>query len=332
MTDPRSFPRAQRAHRRLHPGCATVAPAGPDRRAADLPALGARHRPGRRVVVDGRRDRHRGPGGRPARDAGGRGRAAVPGRAGPARAQPGGRRGHRRLRDRPGRHGGGLRALQPAVAGRSRPRQPAACASCRRSARSSTRAPTRPAAGSPTRPTAACTSWAPTGRARAPSRPPRSRTSRGAWPSSWPPRRWAATAATGGPPTATRSLAARVDESPVQRWYIADPATPVDAGHRGALPGGRQRRRRRDAARPAPRRRPHRRHLGPRRLPLPHVRASWSTAGAVVQVMSRDQRRAEVRAVDPATGATSLLLRAVATRCGWTSSPACRPCCPTGAW
>jgi dipeptidyl-peptidase-4 len=108
-------------------------------------------------------------------------------------------------------------------------------------------------------------------------------------------------------PTGDAVLAARVDESPVQRWYIADPANPSTpatevrypvAGSAEAdvtlhvlrIDGGRT-------------------DVTWDLAAYPYLTAvSWSSAGAVVQVMSRDQRRAEVRAVDPATGATSLLV------------------------
>jgi dipeptidyl-peptidase-4 len=108
-------------------------------------------------------------------------------------------------------------------------------------------------------------------------------------------------------PTGDAVLAARVDESPVQRWYIADPANPSTpatevrypvAGSAEAdvtlhilrLDGGRT-------------------DVSWDRAAFPYLTAaSWSPGGAVVQVMSRDQRRAEVRAVDPSTGATSRLL------------------------
>ena len=167
------------------------------------------------------------PGRRPARAAGGRRRAAVPGRAGPPRAQPRGSRGHRRLRHRPGRHGGGLRAVQPAVAGRPR-RRPGDVRELPAVGRGHRPAPR------PDRPLGRlrgrrrrCTSWAPTApSARTLARGREDGRHLGAWPSSWPPRRWAATAATGGRPDGDAVLAARVDESPVQRWYIADPANP----------------------------------------------------------------------------------------------------------
>ena len=45
-------------------------------------------------------------------------------------------------------------------------------------------------------------------------------------PSSSRPRRWAGCAATGGRPTGDALLVARVDDTPVPRWHIADPAHP----------------------------------------------------------------------------------------------------------
>jgi dipeptidyl-peptidase 4 len=108
-------------------------------------------------------------------------------------------------------------------------------------------------------------------------------------------------------PTGDAVLAARVDEGPVQRWYISDPAHPsvpatevrypvagsADAEvtlHLLQLDGART-------------------DVGWDRSAFPYLTtATWSAAGAVVQVMSRDQRRAEVLAVDPVTGATTLLL------------------------
>ena len=107
-------------------------------------------------------------------------------------------------------------------------------------------------------------------------------------------------------PTGDAVLAARVDDSPVQRWYIADPAQPslppaevhypvagsADADVSLHLLG-------RDGRRT---------DVEWDRSAFPYlVRASWTAAGAVVQVMSRDQRHALVLRVDPATGATSVL-------------------------
>ncbi len=107
-------------------------------------------------------------------------------------------------------------------------------------------------------------------------------------------------------PDGSALLAARVDDSPVQRWYIADPSQPSlpPAEVRYPVAGGA------DAEVTL--------HLlgldGSRtdvdwdRSAYPYlVRASWSAAGAVLQVMSRDQKKALVLALDPSTGATKTL-------------------------
>ena len=108
-------------------------------------------------------------------------------------------------------------------------------------------------------------------------------------------------------PDGTALLAARVDTDPVPRWYLADPAHPErpaaelrypvagsdDAEvtlHVLSVDGART-------------------DVSWDRTAFPYlVRASWSEAGAVLQVMSRDQRRAQVLSLDPATGTTAVLL------------------------
>ena len=107
-------------------------------------------------------------------------------------------------------------------------------------------------------------------------------------------------------PDGSAVLAARVDESPVQRWYIADPAQPSQPAHEVRYPV---------AGSPDAEVTLHLLGLdGARtdvdwdRSAFPYlVRATWSTAGVVLQVMSRDQKRALVLAVDPVSGATSTL-------------------------
>ena len=177
----------------------------------------------------------------------GDGRGALPPRSGPGASAPregaGGIVGYATDRDARVR---GVRAVRPAVARRPRRRGdarelPAAGAGHRPAAR-----PDRPPGRLRRRP-APCTSstWtAPTTGAR--SQPERRRRRPGASRSSSRPRRWTATAASGGRPTAARLLAARVDEAPVQRWHIADPANPAPPG-RGRLPGRRHAQRRRHA-------------------------------------------------------------------------------------
>lgn len=106
-------------------------------------------------------------------------------------------------------------------------------------------------------------------------------------------------------PEGTAILAARVDESPVQRWHIADPANPhrpatsvayPAAGtanadvtlHVLSLSGARV-------------------QVQWDRAAFPYVvAASWPAGGPLVQVMSRDQRHSLVLAVDAATGAVTV--------------------------
>ncbi len=108
-------------------------------------------------------------------------------------------------------------------------------------------------------------------------------------------------------PDGTAVLAARVDNGPVPTWYVADPAHPERPAAELRYPvAGSD-----DAAVTL-----HVLDLAGDRVDVswdreafPYlVRASWSLGGAVVQVMSRDQRLGRVLAVDPATGATTVLL------------------------
>jgi dipeptidyl-peptidase 4 len=102
-------------------------------------------------------------------------------------------------------------------------------------------------------------------------------------------------------------LVARVDDAPVGRWWIADPASPAQAPTEIAYPatgsanadvtlwlvpagGG-------EAI-----------EVGWDREALPYLaRAGWDRHGPWIAVQSRDQRRVEVRAVDARSGATDLL-------------------------
>ena len=170
-----------------------------------------------------------------------------------------------------------------------------ACASCPRSARSSTRARTRPARWVAY---AADGALHVVGRRRRPRRdrsPPAEKTRghlgrgrvrgrRGDGP---------ATAASGGPPTATRCSPPGSTRRPVQRWYIADPAHPETPAAEVRYPVAGSAERRRDAARPRASTAAAPTCTWDRsQLPLPRARLAGRTAGAVVQVMSRDQRRA----------------------------------------
>ncbi|MGH3373446.1 MAG: DPP IV N-terminal domain-containing protein, partial [Actinoallomurus sp.] len=101
-------------------------------------------------------------------------------------------------------------------------------------------------------------------------------------------------------------LAARVDESPVQRWHIADPAnpgrTPVEVAYPAAgtpnadvslvvlgLDGGR-------------------RPVEWDRATYPYlVDARWDAGGVLIVVQTRDQKVMRVLSADPLTGETSLV-------------------------
>lgn len=106
-------------------------------------------------------------------------------------------------------------------------------------------------------------------------------------------------------PDAQRLLVARVDESGVDRWHIAEPSTPATpptvvaypaAGtanadvtlHLLGLDGSSA-------------------EVGWDRVAFPYVTAAtWTDAGLLVAVQARDQRRLRVLDVDPANGATTL--------------------------
>jgi dipeptidyl-peptidase-4 len=107
-------------------------------------------------------------------------------------------------------------------------------------------------------------------------------------------------------PSGDRLLAARVDESGVRRWYIADPSAPDRAPAPHAYPAagtpnadvslwlvdldGTRREVRWDRER------------------LPYlVTVRWDDHGCLLVAQSRDQRVMQVRSIDPASGATSLV-------------------------
>ncbi|WP_037914970.1 S9 family peptidase [Actinacidiphila yeochonensis] len=107
-------------------------------------------------------------------------------------------------------------------------------------------------------------------------------------------------------PDGRRLLVCRVDESPVQRWWIADPADPGRPPRRVAYPaagtanavvtlhvldvdGGRT-------------------DVGWDRAAFEYVAAAgWDAHGPFASVQSRDQKTLRVLAVDPGTGATRVL-------------------------
>jgi len=107
-------------------------------------------------------------------------------------------------------------------------------------------------------------------------------------------------------PSGDQLLAARVDDSHVQRWFIADPAAPDQAPTAHAYPAagtpnadvslwvlgidGARREVRWDRER------------------LPYVvTVRWDDHGCLLVAQSRDQGTMQVRRVDPATGATTLV-------------------------
>jgi len=107
-------------------------------------------------------------------------------------------------------------------------------------------------------------------------------------------------------PDGSAILTARVDETPVQRWHIADPANPARpatvigypaAGTPNAdvslllarLDGGRA-------------------EIGWDRGAFPYlVTVSWEDGDPLIVVQSRDQRRLRLLRADPATGGTTLI-------------------------
>ena len=97
---------------------------------------------------------------------------------------------------------------------------------------------------------------------------PRDDRFRTAWRSSWPRRRWAATRATGGRPTATAWPSPRWIRAGVERFAIADPARPERAPLRLPLPAARAGQR---PGAPGPGRRP---AAGASRAPPP-VWVAW---------------------------------------------------------
>jgi dipeptidyl-peptidase 4 len=107
-------------------------------------------------------------------------------------------------------------------------------------------------------------------------------------------------------PDGTAVLVARVDETPVQRWHIADPANPGRAPREVGYPA---------AGTPnadvslilagldgttVP--------VGWDRAAFPYlVTVDWAEAGALIVVQSRDQRRMRLLSADPAGGTTAVL-------------------------
>jgi len=108
-------------------------------------------------------------------------------------------------------------------------------------------------------------------------------------------------------PDGERLLVARVDQGPVPRWYVADPADPGRPCSLTRYPA---------AGTPNAEVTLWLVGLDGSRVPVTWdragfeyvVTASWAPCGLVLSVQSRDQRRMQVLAVDPSTGATTVLL------------------------
>ncbi len=107
-------------------------------------------------------------------------------------------------------------------------------------------------------------------------------------------------------PDGTALLATRVDDSPVQRWWISDPAHPDRPPTEVAYPAAGTPNAavtvwilRLDGART---------EVTWDRQELPYLsEASWDEHGPLLALHPRDQRAIEVRAVDPTSGATEAL-------------------------
>ena len=106
-------------------------------------------------------------------------------------------------------------------------------------------------------------------------------------------------------PDSTALLVARVDENPVPRWYIADPADPATAPAQVRYPAaGTQNA---DVTLAVVGLDGRRTEVSWDRAAYPYLAAAcWQDGGPpLILVQSRDQRRQQLLSVDPATGATS---------------------------
>jgi dipeptidyl-peptidase-4 len=107
-------------------------------------------------------------------------------------------------------------------------------------------------------------------------------------------------------PDGSAILTARVDESPVQRWHIADPARPdrpaADIGYPAAGTANA------DVSLLLARLDGSQAEVSWDRAEFPYlVTVSWDSAGPLLVVQSRDQRRMRLLEADPATGETTLI-------------------------
>jgi dipeptidyl-peptidase-4 len=107
-------------------------------------------------------------------------------------------------------------------------------------------------------------------------------------------------------PDGSALLAARVDDSPVQRWWIADPARPDQAPAEIAYPAAGTPNA--DVSAWILTRSGERTEVVWDRASWPYLaQAGWDDHGPIITLMPRDQGAVEVRSVDPGSGATALL-------------------------
>ncbi|GAB3840157.1 S9 family peptidase [Kribbella italica] len=105
-------------------------------------------------------------------------------------------------------------------------------------------------------------------------------------------------------PDGTRLLATRVDQTQVQRWWIADPANPASRPREVAYPA---------AGTPNAVVTLHVLDLDGRRTDIDSgdfeylPTAAWDAHGVLLSVQSRDQKTVQVLAADPTTGRTAVL-------------------------
>jgi dipeptidyl-peptidase 4 len=126
-------------------------------------------------------------------------------------------------------------------------------------------------------------------------------------------------------PDGSAILVARVDETPVQRWHIADPANPGNAPAEVAYPAAGTANA--DVSLVCAGLDGSRAPLDWDRAAFPYlVTVDWEQAGALIVVQSRDQHRMQLLSADPARGTVAVLredtdarwLDVVAGVPGWT--------------
>ena len=127
-------------------------------------------------------------------------------------------------------------------------------------------------------------------------------------------------------------LVARVDDAPVQRWHIADPANPDRPPAVVAYPAAGTPNARVTLEIIALDGTPDPGRLGRRARRVPRRTRSGTPTSLLIVVQPRDQRALRVLRVDPATGATDARCTSRPTRPGWTSSPACPPTPRPARW